>query len=317
MSRFSAKVARGRAAAAALVDEETLAPASGARKGKQITHPFVWQPKNFGKRAREGQLSDAVVEEVMETLGKLPPLLLIQILLLLKRSGSQNKLWLACEQDFVALLTELFETNELAEDEVTQLLESSPSWMVCVLAAHLGASNLPDQSKWVADLTVLQSSDPNLKPIPAAARDVPTLRCYSLCKFEPCTEDSIPMCYCGLPMSFKAGRKWGNGPPASPFWTCATGKCRYWMTTEAYNHVVTNMTSKHFATLPLTFCPVHPQSQIKFQLVGKDRVLKAKCAWYTRGEDEKYEGCTAEEPVFTELLSPYGPVFWPVLDLVK
>lgn len=320
MSRFSAVLRRGQAAAARAEAEDGatgVGPTTGRAQARKVPLPYVWQPTALGSAARAGKISDVLLNEIVGILGGLPQVLFARLLLLLKASGANNQLWKSAEQDWEDLLKAQLDELGTTEDQLRVEMEATPTWLVTVLAAHLGATQLTGPDTWFSDQTVLESQDETLKHLPPESRNVATLRCYLLSSYALATANQQPMCYCGAAPAFAKGRRWGTGPASPSFFQCATGKCRYWMTIDAQNELASTMSHKNLTFLPLVFCPLHPTMNIKFQLVGKDRQLRAKCAWYSKTEAGGYEGCVCDEVVFTEVLGAYGPVLWKIMSLLK
>lgn len=278
-----------------LVEADEPAPRGrttrGVKKPRIVLQAPSWKPREIAHAAASGTVESSVLDTLFsKTLLRYPNKLKLRLLELLKKSPA-NKLFVSREQD----ITDLHNTlKDLLHDAGTMDSEVHPR-MVVVLAAYLGAEDLPLPSDWISDGTFLEDDD-TLAGLNIRQREMTELACNSVIpRFV--SEAGVVRCYCGKEASFKIQQGWTKNSPNISYYTCQDGRCRMHITVNALAYLGGLMDEMGVDSFPALFCPKHPDRDVKISEQVDDKTgkvtLQARCSWYNN-EDGKKEFCVRE-----------------------
>jgi hypothetical protein len=266
--------------------EESTKAGGSKKKGtntRTVLAKPAWSGKSIASRAQ--RLDGAVVEQVfIKALRGYPAQLKLRLVNLVLEGG-ENGVLSRHRKDLEDMRDALLEkVGEVKDPEF-------PAARTCVLAAYLGAQNLPSESTWLADGAFAMDEAP--AGVKADAR-VPLE--LAAIRSSPGFVDSkgAVHCYCGVGAVYKQQTGWNNQGKTCYF-TCKEGKCRMYVTVSALSHLTELMEEMGVTTIPQFYCPEHPDKEIRISDFeqGNRILLQARCPWYS-SDSGRREFCVKE-----------------------
>jgi hypothetical protein len=295
-----------------LEDGEEAAPSKGKRRAggvKSVLTKPAWHGKAIALRGQK--LEEQVVTQVFtKALKGYPSILKLRLANLILAGGEDNPIRKRHLEDFEEMKEKL--------EKVVKNKDKEPAANTCVLAAYLGATELPEESTWLADGTFVEDLPEGLH-IAATSRAPVELAALGVSRaFSDC--NGVVSCYCGQPAAYKQQQGWGNSGKTF-FFTCRDGRCRMYITPSALNSLTTLMSDIGVTTIPQFFCPAHPDREIRItEVPDKDGsgpiILQARCPWFSNENNRKEFCCNQRLGEHGDPHAVTGQQVWTALDIL-
>jgi len=274
-------------------DEQGPKPEKRTKTKKGTRAPLqrpLWNPANLALRAIRGQIDSATVDALFinkDMLRKWPAQFRLRLVRSLIASGLENPIYKRHSEDLNSLAESL--EAKVGEEPGLEQMTAAAS----VLSAWLGCSKAVNPAELVSEGT-MANPDLNRSGVNPSSRQVCELLAYTSAPRILSAQGDVT-CFCKEPAAFKQQQPWNRSQEVVSYYVCREGRCRMHITTDALGKLNEIMNDMNVDTLPIWFCPNHPEQQIKMTLVpakgDEAPYIKARCGFYNA---EPREFCVSE-----------------------